>query len=1573
MTVQVPDKGSVTLFPCSRDAYLTISDLNKLANGNEAPFLALASLPRTFVLELVESILTNHAHLFRADSHPELLLCLRESTCPLLIRALSEEAVFPTTLRLMRLLFVLLRQFSRELVVEVEILISILLRFISPPSKIERPSPQRRISSAFMSSLAHDAVPHWQRVLAMEAVRSLCSDGELLRNLWKWFDGKPNSAKVFTNLVDAIHLLAIEDPNAIGKADASDQMGGNQSTTSRPSTDRARSGLYGAAAGVATAMLTSGASFTPAEGGAGLSQTSVPGVQLIDQLDKSEAPHSPPTYLYLLALQSLVHLAQSIASYVLPSFSRFANARPKSAPRAPPSLDFDALQGSERAEMEAVKDMVLQAWAPLMTSLTFFLSAKCDEVLFSEALVALRNFTNATGVLGLESPRDALIASLARFAVPRQVMSKLVTSSSSSSSAAGPTAEAGEDDKDSTTLSERNAACLKAVTQIAYYLSGSLGTHWRDVLETLCDAEFVLRRGGRRRRGSKDDSEATNASSYEPKASMSSISALSTIPPGFSSAASRDPVSKRPMAMTQIDTDTLLADVARVFENTQALGPQAFLSFVEALCALDADSTGVAAAAAAAAAEATGKTRHQSGELTLRAANRSFPLSSLSLVSMLNVERLTFSAPGMGWDLLCAHLHAVLAQSQLRPSLRTQAAEALDSFLFAAISAKSSNESVDDRKRVQSQTLLALSKQATLEERRAVTADVDVRRMGLETLLRILEAHGHALLLGWETIFSMCAASCAAPAEPSSSANVRSSVPLVKVGFTCLQIVCSDLLASLTLPQLQQCVSTLTKYGAQTDDVNVALTANGTLWGITAEISNRPSTGSDQDDLWVFVLRSVLQLTADERAEVRQGAISLLYNILEQYGAGLDSSVWSGPILQDILFPLLEALRTRLNELRSSGVKEDDRADRMAATMGQPGSAAKQWDESRVLALTNSGKVISQFFIEKLVDAGKMEETKATCKRLLDELSLGFLGGPNAISQASIKALEAIVSVEMPPEGAAEHTVVVEFCKMAWETWCNLAMQLGQCEVPLSQANMVAYVQTVSPIYKKLQGHNVTLEEHNRLLDSLKICIAYTASTDNLPDVDNLSPLQSAVRSTIFSLHLVPGLRSKIINDLAEYSTLAFTPSPRKTPSYVALNKVATSDLVGCFSRWSREREVFVNGAVSKIFSSLLVPVKLRYDCPSSASATKMNSARKMNGSALMEDGGSGSDSAITPLWQTATVAFCRVASLACQRMDDDVPEETIADVWTHLGAILEASLTVDFSSDKEDLADELFDVVVFSTLEQAVLPRLGDRRVPTSVIDGIARALERASRLTLNGDEEAVEEPSHDRQRELFSYWAFETLLLGCHDDGQEAAGGKARMEKKRIALVFLPHLRKRIDGVLRSYLEVAPLMGKEPMQRVREEELNFVLSALVDLRLFRRSLALAKLSNEDHDDVRKWLDEEHDEGAASAAKDSDRAMVIGTYGHLCDMLMLPRGSDGGALKRSTAGSSRLGDVGKLQKALVRYSGLIALEGGEGPMRLGKVGSGNVLGSPRLERKGLQEPTKLVRTLLDVAGPYLV
>jgi hypothetical protein len=96
------------------------------------------------------------------SQHLELLLLLQLHLCPLLLKALSERPLFPLTLRCTRVVFLLLKQFSSELVVEEEIFLVVLIRMINEEND--------GITSPGETS-GHVARPPWMRVLALEIIR----------------------------------------------------------------------------------------------------------------------------------------------------------------------------------------------------------------------------------------------------------------------------------------------------------------------------------------------------------------------------------------------------------------------------------------------------------------------------------------------------------------------------------------------------------------------------------------------------------------------------------------------------------------------------------------------------------------------------------------------------------------------------------------------------------------------------------------------------------------------------------------------------------------------------------------------------------------------------------------------------------------------------------------------------------------------------------------------------------------------------------------------------------------------------------------------------------------------------------------------------------------------------------------------------------------------------------------------------------------------------------------------------------------------------------------------------------
>lgn len=68
LDIQLSSGDTITLRPCAKDAYYLFQDLCLLTNSESPEFLRLTQLSKTFGLELIESVLTNHYMLFRTVS-----------------------------------------------------------------------------------------------------------------------------------------------------------------------------------------------------------------------------------------------------------------------------------------------------------------------------------------------------------------------------------------------------------------------------------------------------------------------------------------------------------------------------------------------------------------------------------------------------------------------------------------------------------------------------------------------------------------------------------------------------------------------------------------------------------------------------------------------------------------------------------------------------------------------------------------------------------------------------------------------------------------------------------------------------------------------------------------------------------------------------------------------------------------------------------------------------------------------------------------------------------------------------------------------------------------------------------------------------------------------------------------------------------------------------------------------------------------------------------------------------------------------------------------------------------------
>ena len=1217
MSITLPGHAEgITLFPSSKDAYLVISDLNHFATGeaHRATFLSLPSAPRiTFALELLESVLSNHAPLFASSSpgekngqqrhtHPELQHVLRQMTCPLLIKALSSShgldphaggLAFSIQVRLMRLLFLLLRKFTKELDVEAEVLFTILLRALPSSSSTQGVNDAKNARRESASSMdgQQTALP-WQRVLALEIVRSLTSDADLLRYLWTRYDdsdseegsdpgaqrfvtasGAGASSGLVKRLVEELCRLVTEDSSLVDRRIAREQLGSAPVSSSgggdaRASVDRSSArALYEAAAGAFSAAAQGSAGGDARNGQ--LSVTAIPTVQVIDQLDKADAPSTPPTYSYLLALYSLANVVACATNHVLPAYSSFVNARPKNSPRAPGTLDVDAVPArSLQKSLLSTKRMLIHIWQPLLTSFDFLLTTKSDEVLWAEVLNAWRNLANVAGVLSLFEARDALLSSLVKFAAPAGIVSAAMDQRRPSSvtaqqanNSAGNVAGGDSTGADAVSggmaqLSKRNLASLKAFLHSVYYLSGSLAGFWYKALSAIVDAEFVLLKMS--------------------AAGIRTSSSMQGSRPPFS-VAPVDASSGIPAILMDLDAGTLITEIARVVENTAALGSDSLLQFLNAACRLSAE--------VALSPSPEGKaTATQSKAALLDTKGRSIILNHVTVVWTLNAERLVLGEPDLGWSVVVDHVLKVLSENTAPPNVRMQAAAFLSSITLGAMATSAQHQDGKLHERIQKQVFDALETQALLSHRRSFVVDIEIRRLALETMLKIAEVHGHTIIHGWDSIFIACGAACdqVEAKKAAGGKAVRSAAPLIKVAFALLQKVASDLLPSLSEKQLRASIDDFASFTLQPEDVNVSLSAVGALWGVTADVQRRcQEDGRDASALWQHLLQRMSDMCSDLRSDVRDAAVTALFRVLEQYGSTYSPQLWQSVIL-NIVFPLMDALQTGHEAILKDENPTVAALDERKAMLGEAQSSPKQWISTRATALTRLGEVFAEFLPTHILHCDAFEEI---WKKLIGLLDSTFRSGPAVLSQRAMEAKLAVLSV-----GVVQHHTLgskhVEAHNSAWQVWSTLAVDARGEQRPehLTQENLLAAVKAAASIYRGIP-QAFDLSRLKQLFASLRTFLLFPSAGTAAKDIDTLTPLQHAVRELLLSITPVPGAKALLIDEMSQISTLAYVHQEASQFTFVALAKATVMDLRRLFVESHVEKEIYQEGAVATLLS----------------------------------------------------------------------------------------------------------------------------------------------------------------------------------------------------------------------------------------------------------------------------------------------------------------------------------------------------------------------------------------------------
>lgn len=1090
--IRLPNGSSKSLGPSSTDAYCVFEDLCLLANSEKPHFLKLESLHKTFALELVESVLTNYHDLFR--KHEELILLLQHHLTPLLMKTMSDRPVFPLILRCTRVIFLLLKQFSGELTTEAEVFLMLLIRVITEDGSAEG------VSESNYHNHVQGARPSWMRVISMEIMRGICSDAELMRNIWARYDSQSDGSKVFTSLLAALKRLLTEKPALLG---VGTQMGG---VGVQAEGGHHHDSVVGVAGRVASATVSGVAGIIGA-GGHGLSlQGSSMKVQCIDQLDKADAPPIPEPYIYLLAVQCIVSLCEGLASFAAPIYSSIVIQRPRNAGdapiRAPPALNVSSLPPSESQtkQLVVVQDIITNGWPAFLASLSFIISTNLSDELFVEVLESYQALTNVSGMLGLNTPRDAFLHSISKFAVPTRVVSSVETYSEPPVTPRSATIAVAEGlglaggPHQPPALSERNAACLKVVIGCSMFLAGSLGESWYGVLETLQNADYVLSfkahgAGGKRVFSAVPPTTPGLASGRPISMNVSHSTGSST------AGAMRHPL------LSDLDPDTLINAIQRLFDASKNLEDGAFKAFTEALCKLSKEMVGMQSDSGGLrmnpSMESLSTVTTEDGNNlkvdTTHAAHRrrmsgihvpknqrsgDFGIAKLGGVALSNIHRLIYRSPDIAWTAITEHLVHVIRLPYAPQSFRVQAAQVLDEILgvvprHLSQSQSKSKAKKDVQAQVQRRVLEVLSQQIIPDPGNGYAGDtmtgVELRKMGLETLHQILQASGHTFIVGWEIVFRMLESVCK-PFGPGPARSM-STDSLTVLGGPVAGSACSvrstpsvrhkPLPLGLGNPT-ERSYSALVKIAFQSLTLVCDSVSQLSPEHLRLCISTLGHFGHQSDtNIALTSAASLLWSVSDaiqaKRKDVEQEpeySELWLFLLLEVLGLCTDSrpEVRDGAIQS--LFRAMQLYGSTLNadtwdqciwKITFPLVDAITSEIRARASSEPHDNNAQQgirsWDESKILALNSVGSILHDFLVSKIIMLDSFGDAwNAFVTRVQDCVLLDN----RPVSAPALRCLEKTIKALGSAEGAVMKARISEALQRVWEAVDDMGSAVGK-------------------------------------------------------------------------------------------------------------------------------------------------------------------------------------------------------------------------------------------------------------------------------------------------------------------------------------------------------------------------------------------------------------------------------------------------------------------------------------------------------------------------------------------------
>lgn len=137
----------------------------------------------------------------------------------------------------------------------------------------------------------------------------------------------------------------------------------------------------------------------------------------------------------------------------------------------------------------------------------------------------------------------------------------------------------------------------------------------------------------------------------------------------------------------------------------------------------------------------------------------------------------------------------------------------------------------------------------------------ETRGQILEQIHFILSQSSQVISGGWSSLL-----------DALLPTNFKDEEDILNSAFRCLQIICNDLMFSLSQETQSQIINLIIEYSSQKIDINVSLSALGLLWNL-ASIAKTP-------EMWKLIFMKTAALIADPRNDVSICAVNTFFSLI---------------------------------------------------------------------------------------------------------------------------------------------------------------------------------------------------------------------------------------------------------------------------------------------------------------------------------------------------------------------------------------------------------------------------------------------------------------------------------------------------------------------------------------------------------------------------------------------------------------------------------------------------------------------------------------------------------------------